>query len=79
MKADCQDADVVFLYLSPVFVERVRPHLEDQLKPGARIASLLYEFEGWKPSDIDIGHLIFLYRIPPQPGSIEDFMRESLR
>ena len=78
LKADCQDADVVFLYLSPVFVERVRPHLERQLEPGARIVSLLYEFEGWKPSDIDVGHLVFLYRMPPQPGSIEDCLRESL-
>lgn len=78
LKADYQDADVVFLYLSPIFVERVRPHLEQQLKPGARIVSLFFEFEGWKPSDMDVGHLIFLYRMPPQPGSIKDCLRESL-
>ena len=78
LKADCRDADVIFLYLSPAFVERVRPHLLQQLKPGARIVSLFFEFEGWKPSDIDVGHLIFLYRMPPQPGSIQDCLRESL-
>ena len=79
LKADYPDADVVFLYLSPAFIERVRPHLERQLKPGARIVSLFFEFEGWKPSDIDIGHLVFLYHMPPQPGSIEDHLRQSLR
>jgi ribosomal protein L11 methylase PrmA len=79
LKADYRDADVLFLNLSASFVERLRPHLERQLDPGARIVTLLYEFEGWKPSDIDIGHLIFLYRMPPQPGSIEDCLRESLR
>jgi SAM-dependent methyltransferase len=78
LKADCRDADVVFVYLTPAFVERVRPHMERQLKPGARIVSLLYEFEGWQPSDIDVGHLIFLYQMPPQPGSIEDCLRASV-
>jgi SAM-dependent methyltransferase len=77
VQADYQDADVILLNLSPAFVERVRPHLERQLKPGARVVSLFSEFEGWRPSDIDIGHLIFLYRMPPQPGSIEDCLRES--
>jgi SAM-dependent methyltransferase len=78
LKADFRDADVVFLYLTPAFVERVRPHLERQLQPGARIVSLFFEFEGWQPSDIDIGHLIFLYQMPPQPGSIEDCLRASI-
>ena len=62
----------------PALSERLRPHLERQLRPGAHIVSLSSEFEGWKPSDIDVGHLIFLYPMPPQPGSIEDYMRESL-
>jgi SAM-dependent methyltransferase len=77
LKAEYRDADVVFLYLSPAYVERVRPHLEGQLKPGARIVSLFFEFNGWRPSAIDVGHLIFLYRMPPQPGSIEDCMRAT--
>jgi ribosomal protein L11 methylase PrmA len=75
LQADLRDADVVFLYLTPAFVERVRPHLESQLRPGARVVSLSFDFEGWQPTDIDIGHLIFLYQMPPQPGSIESYMR----
>jgi len=75
LQADLRDADVVFLYLTPTFIERVRPHLESQLRPGARVVSLSFDFEGWQPADIDIGHLIFLYQMPPQAGSIESYMR----
>ncbi len=76
--ADLGDADVVFLYLTPPLVERLRPQLELQLRPGTRVVSLSFPFEGWQPSDIDIGHLIFLYHMPPAPGSLETFLRESL-
>jgi SAM-dependent methyltransferase len=75
LKADYRDADVVLLYLTPAFVERARPQLERQLRPGARIVSLSFDLAGWRPSDIDVGHLIFLYHMPPQPGSIEDCLR----
>jgi SAM-dependent methyltransferase len=78
LKADYRDADVVFLYLSPAFVDRVRPHLVRQLRPDARVVSLVFEVGGWQPSDIDIGHLVFLYRMPPQPGSIEDCLQATL-
>jgi SAM-dependent methyltransferase len=79
LHADYRDADVVMLYLTPALVERVRPHLERQLRPGARVVSLSFDFEGWQPSDIDIGHLIFLYHMPPKQGSIEDCLRASVR
>jgi SAM-dependent methyltransferase len=75
LQADLRDADVVFLYLTPAFIERVRSHLESQLRPGARVVSLSFDFEGWQPADIDIGHLIFLYRVPAQTGNIESYMR----
>ncbi len=76
--ADLREADVVFLYLTPPLVERLRSQLELQLRPGARVVSLSFPFEGWRPSDIDIGHLIFLYHMPPVPGNLEAFLRESL-
>jgi hypothetical protein len=79
LHADYRDADVVVLYLTPALVERVRPHLERQLRPGARVVSLSFDFQGWRPSDIDIGHLIFLYHMPPTQGSIEDCLRASTR
>lgn len=72
-----EDADVVFLYLNPSFVERVRPKLERELRPGTRVVSLYFDFDGWQPADVDIGYLIFLYRMPPPPGNVGTFLRHS--
>jgi SAM-dependent methyltransferase len=77
-QVDLADADVVFLYLAPVLVDQIRPQLQSTLRPGARVVSLSFPFEGWQPAGIDIGHLIFLYRMPPQRGSIETYMRSTL-
>lgn len=68
------DADVVFLHLAPSLIERLRPHLILKLCPGARVISVYFPFEGWEPFDIDIGHLLFAYRMPPKPGSLDTFL-----
>jgi tRNA A58 N-methylase Trm61 len=47
---DLRPADVVFLYLTTSANEKVKPKLETELKPGARIVSHDYEIIGWKPS-----------------------------
>jgi tRNA A58 N-methylase Trm61 len=52
-KVDLSEADVVFLYLTTSANEKVKPKLEAELKPGARIVSHDYEVLGWKPSKID--------------------------
>jgi SAM-dependent methyltransferase len=78
LDTDLRDADVVFLYLTPAYVERLRPRLESQLRPGARVVSLSFPFEGWQPTDVDIGHLIFLYHMPPEPGNMEMFLYKNL-
>jgi predicted RNA methylase len=52
-KVDLSQADVVFLYLTTSANEKVKPKLETELKPGARIVSHDYEILGWKPSKID--------------------------
>lgn len=74
---DLSDADVILLYLNPDFVEKLRPQFELSLRPGTRVVSISFPFEGWQPTDIDIGHLIFLYQMPPKPGSIETYIRET--
>ena len=48
------EADVVTLYLSPGANERLRPKLEAELKPGARVISHDFEILGWKPSAIQV-------------------------
>jgi hypothetical protein len=77
-KADLTAADVVFVQLNPIAVERLQPLLENGMRPGTRVVSLSFPFEGWEPADMDIGYLIFSYRMPPQPGSVESYLRKTL-
>jgi tRNA A58 N-methylase Trm61 len=53
LKVDLSPADVVFLYLTTSANEKIKPKLEAELKPGARIVSHDYEILGWKPAKTD--------------------------
>ncbi len=46
-------ANVVFLYLTTSANEKIKPKLEAELKPGARVVSHDYEILGWKASKVD--------------------------
>jgi len=72
------DADVVLLSLTPSLMARLQPDLARRVRPGTRVVSLSLDFEGWEPTDIDIGHLIFLYHMPPVPGSIDTFLQSHM-
>jgi predicted O-methyltransferase YrrM len=50
---DLRSADVVYLYLTTSANEKIKPKLESELKPGARVVSHDYEILGWKPIKID--------------------------
>lgn len=70
LDVDFSHADVVAIYLSTPLNERLRPHLEQYLKPGARIVSHDYPIPGWKPTKVERtegkdGHLIYMYEMPP--------------
>jgi len=70
MQADLSPADVVVIYLLTLSNDMLRPRLEKQLKPGARVVSYSFEVPGWKPVRIDHtdaheGHSIYLYEMPP--------------
>jgi tRNA A58 N-methylase Trm61 len=52
-KVDLSSADVVFLYLTTSANEKIKPKLETELKPGARVVSHDYEVLGWKSSKVD--------------------------
>jgi len=63
--ADVLGADVVTVYLSPFANEVLQPKLERELKPGARVVAMDFEFPGWRyekflPAPND--HMLFLYR-----------------
>jgi ubiquinone/menaquinone biosynthesis C-methylase UbiE len=65
-----QDADVVILYLDTGANDMLKPKLEKQLKPGARVVSHDFEVRGWKPAKVEKmkaynrTHTIFLYLMP---------------
>jgi precorrin-6B methylase 2 len=69
LKYDLSPADVVTLYLLTSSNERLRPILEKDLKPSARVVSHDFEIRGWKPVSVNKmvveghAHKIYLYRI----------------
>ena len=63
------DANVITLYLTSSANERLRPKLEAELKPGARVVSHDFKVPGWKPIGVYdelLGHTIYTYRIGEQ-------------
>lgn len=70
LTVDLKDADVVSLYLMTEANNQLRPKLERELKPGARVVSLEFEIRGWKPVKVAKlnahrhDYKIFLYEMP---------------
>jgi ubiquinone/menaquinone biosynthesis C-methylase UbiE len=77
-KADLRAADVVFVYATSKEVIRLAPHLEQQLKKGARLVSISADFPAWEPSAFDEHDLIFLYEMPPPQGNISSYLMKRL-
>jgi cyclopropane fatty-acyl-phospholipid synthase-like methyltransferase len=63
---DVKKATVVALYLLPDVNIRLRPKLQSQLKPGARIVSHNFGMGDWKPQKERVvdGEKIYLWVIP---------------
>lgn len=74
LKADISAATVVTLYMLPSFNLKLRPILERQLKPGARVVAHDYGIEGWtaakweemplmdtRPEVTPHNHILYLY------------------
>jgi len=60
---DLHEADIVALYLYPGVNERLRPKLERELRPGAKVVSHDYPIAGWTPSRVErMSRLGFLHR-----------------
>ena len=51
-KADLSDADIVFCYLFPDVMEKLRQKLSKELKAGAKVISCNFEIPGWRPEKI---------------------------
>lgn len=46
---DMSSADLITLYLYPSMMEKLRTKLDNELKPGTRVVSLIFKINGWKP------------------------------
>ncbi len=70
MQVDLKEADVVALYLLTEANDQLRPKLEKELKPGARVVSLEFKVRGWKPSKVEKieahrhPYTIYVYELP---------------
>jgi hypothetical protein len=76
-KADLSDADVVFVYATSKEVVKLAPHLEKQLKKGARVVSISADFPEWEPANFDEHSLIFLYEMPPARGNTTSYLMKK--
>lgn len=69
-KINLSRADVVTLYLLTAVNSMIKPKLERELKPGARVVSHDFPVHGWVPlyvekvSDKFNSHVVYLYQIP---------------
>jgi len=79
LKMDLSQADVVFLYATSKEVLRVASYLEKQMKPGSRLVSISADFPEWEPSIMDERELIFVYNMPPKPGSLTTYLLKNAR
>ena len=79
LKADLSTGDVVFVYATSKEVRRLASYLEKQMKPGSRVVSISADFPEWEPSTFDEHDLIFVYQMPPKPGSLTSFLLEKAK
>jgi len=75
-KANLSDADVVFVYATSKEVVKLAPHLERQLKRGARVVSISADFPEWEPQEFDNQKLIFVYEMPPTKGNLGTYLAQ---
>lgn len=61
--ADLSKANVIYAYLTSQYVPRLQDQLKSQLKKGARVVTISFNFPGWEPQEVDLEHLIFLYSV----------------
>ena len=66
------EADVVFAYLSPATLQRLRPRLA-ALPSTGRVVTTGYPVPGWVPHDLT--DRVFLYRVPPLEQPVDRGLR----
>jgi len=76
LNKDLSSADVVFCFLTPMAMKKLKPKFEKELQPGTTIISYSFTIPGWKeietsqPEDHDMP--IHKYRVPSQLDKLID-------
>lgn len=60
--ADISEADILTVYMVPIYMQKLKLKVQAEMKPGARILAAVHPFPDWEPVVMDAN--IFLYRIP---------------
>lgn len=58
---DLREATVVTVYQNQETNNKLKPKFEKELKPGTRIVSHVFTFDGWEPRRVDKESQIYLY------------------
>lgn len=66
---DFSQATIVSAFLWPGAMARLRPKLEAELPPGARVVSHCHPIVGWTAEIYDPETDVYLYRRPPTPAA----------
>jgi len=65
-KQNLSDADVIFCFLTIAAMAKLKPKLENELRPRTRVISYYFSIHGWTPKEIVTGKYpgkVFLYEI----------------
>ena len=68
---DISEATVVTAFLTQRTNQRLKPKLLAELKPGTRVVSYVWTFDGWGPTVRDEPNELALYIVPPPAVSME--------
>ncbi len=66
-KNSVADATVVTVYQGEGINKKLRQKFEEELRPGSRVVSFSFKFEGWEVAEKHPDADIYLYRIPAKP------------
>ena len=61
---DLSEATVVTLFLTQGTNQKLKPKLLSELRPGTRVVSYVWTFDGWTPKTVDRENELALYIVP---------------
>lgn len=64
LRVNPSKADVVFMFLTPRLMGKLKQKVLEGMKPGGIVASYDHRFEGWLPEPVDGELDVCLHRLP---------------